>query len=175
MGFLFNVFRKKWVVKLIFCMEINMKGSCIFILWFLMGMVMNYQSSQNSKFAIQYFYNVFTMFKKRSWDEVDFFCLQINIKVSYKLISALWSSRFPARWYYHYWWAWSRIILSNTQSDKCVISLQYLKKEVRDRAHFVHTDQHQSFYKLTLLFLMEKSHTWPKYTKQEVGNIFAIS
>ena len=36
----------------------------------------------------------------------------------------------------------------STQSSKFVMSLQYLKKEVRDVVH-------QSFYKLALLFLME--------------------
>ena len=44
----------------------------------------------------------------------------------------------------------------STQSDKFVISLQYLKKkEVRKGVHFLHADEHQSFYKLGLLFLME--------------------
>ena len=36
-----------------------------------------------------------------------------------------------------------------------VISLQYLKKEVRNGGHFWHADKHQSFYKLVLSFLME--------------------
>ena len=43
----------------------------------------------------------------------------------------------------------------STQSNKFAISLQYLKKEVRKRVHFLHADEHQSFYKLGLLFLME--------------------
>ena len=43
----------------------------------------------------------------------------------------------------------------STQSNKFAIYLQYLKKEVRDRAHFLHADKHQSFCKLTLSFLME--------------------
>ena len=44
----------------------------------------------------------------------------------------------------------------STQSNKFVISLQYLqKKEVRKGVHFLHADEHQSFYKLGLLFLME--------------------
>ena len=38
------------------------------------------------------------------------FCLQINIKVFCKLISTLWASKFPTRWCYHYWWAWSSIL-----------------------------------------------------------------
>ena len=43
----------------------------------------------------------------------------------------------------------------NTQSNKFAISLQYLKKEIRDGVHFLHADKQQSFYKLALLFLME--------------------
>ena len=35
------------------------------------------------------------------------------------------------------------------------ISMQYLKKEVRERVHFLHADEHQSFYKLALSFLIE--------------------
>ena len=35
------------------------------------------------------------------------------------------------------------------------ISLQYLKKEDMKGVHFLHAAEHQSFYKLRLLFLME--------------------
>ena len=42
-----------------------------------------------------------------------------------------------------------------TQSNKLAISLQYLKKEVRNGGHFWHVDKRQSFYKLMLYFLME--------------------
>ena len=40
----------------------------------------------------------------------------------------------------------------STQSNKFAVSLQYLKKEVRDKTHFLHADKHQRFYKLALLF-----------------------
>ena len=43
----------------------------------------------------------------------------------------------------------------NTQSNKFAISLQYLKKEVRDGVHFLHADKHRGFYKLALSNLME--------------------
>ena len=42
-----------------------------------------------------------------------------------------------------------------TQGNKFAISLQYLKKEVRNRGHFWHVDKRQSFYKFLLTFLME--------------------
>ena len=79
--------------------------------------------------------------------------MQINIKVSSKLISTLWASKFPTRWYYHYWWAWSSIpkVLK-------VLSLQYLsnisKKEVWNGVDFLHADKNQTFCKFTILFLM---------------------
>ena len=42
-----------------------------------------------------------------------------------------------------------------TQSNKFAISLQYLKKEVRNGDHFWYADKLQSFYNLVLSFLME--------------------
>ena len=43
----------------------------------------------------------------------------------------------------------------STQSNKFAISLQYLKKEVRNGLHLWHADKRQSLFKLALLFLME--------------------
>ena len=43
----------------------------------------------------------------------------------------------------------------STQSNNFAISLQYLKKEVRNGVHLLHADKHQSFYKLRLSFLTE--------------------
>ena len=43
----------------------------------------------------------------------------------------------------------------SSQNNKFAISLQYLKKEVRDGVHLLHANKHQSFHKLTLTFLME--------------------
>ena len=58
----------------------------------LMGMVKHSQSSQNSKFAV----SLKKSLNKKVKDEIDF-CMQINIKVSYKLISASWVSKFPSK------------------------------------------------------------------------------
>ena len=81
----------------------------------LMEMVKYFRSSQNSKFAVSLQY-----LKKEVGMKLTF-CMQINIKVSYKLISTLWVSKFSTRWYYHYLWAWS-IILNIPK----VTSLQFL-------------------------------------------------
>ena len=48
-----------------------------------------------------------------------------------------------------------------TQSNKFAISLQYLKKEVRNGDHFWHADKLQSFSKLVLSFLMEVTRHVP--------------
>ena len=50
---------------------------------------------------------------------------------------------------------WMNNHSQSTQSNKFAISLQYLKKEIRDGVHFLHADKHQSFHKLALLLLME--------------------
>ena len=67
------------------------------------------------------------------------FCMQMNIKVSYKLIFNTLGIKFSYK-----------VTLSllmgmikhsqSTQSNKLAISLQYLKKEVRDEVHFLWTD-----------------------------------
>ena len=98
-------------MKLIFWMQISMEVSYKLILWFLMGMVKHSQIL--SLECLKYL-------KKEVRDEVGFFCMQINIKVSSKLISTLWASKFSTRWYYHYWWAWP-----STFKVLKVSSLQY--------------------------------------------------
>ena len=49
-------------------------------------------------------------------------------------------------------------MIKHSQSTQIIglqISLQYLKKEDMKGVHFLHAAEHQSFYKLGLLFLME--------------------
>ena len=124
-----SILRKKWVMKLIFCMQISMKVSYKLILWFLMGMVKHSQSSQNSKFAMSLQY-----LKKEVRDEVDFLhadkhqsFLQVDlntlgIKASYKVILSLLMGMMKHS--------------QSTRNNRLTISLQYLKKEVRNGIHF---------------------------------------
>ena len=77
--------------------------------------------------------------KHQSFLQVDFNTLVI--KVSYKMILSLLMGMIKHS--------------QSTQSNKFVISVQYPKKEVRNEIHFSQIHKHQSFYKLTLLFLME--------------------
>ena len=82
--FLSNILGKKWVIKVIFCMQISMKVSYRLIVWFLMGMVKHTQSSQNSKFAMSLQY-----LQKEVRYEVDFFAKR-------------WTSKFPTSWLQHF-------------------------------------------------------------------------
>ena len=75
----------------------------------------------------------------QSFQQVDFDTL--GIKVSYKVMLSLLMDMVKHS--------------QSTQSNKFAISVQYLKKEVRNGVHFLHADKNQSFYNLALSFLME--------------------
>ena len=83
------------------------------------------QSTQNNKFAY------LCIISAKMWGMKLNFCLQINTTFFYKLIVSTWMC--VAR---H---------AQNTQNSKFGMSLQYLKKEVRDEVDFLHGDKHQSF------------------------------
>ena len=95
------------------------------------------------------------------------FCMQINIKVSYKSVSTLLVSKFPTRWYYHNWCARPSIL-----KVLKVKRLQYLYSISKKKLgmEFIHCMQ----------INIEVSTSWqgvqscPKYPKQEVRNIFAV-
>ena len=132
--FLCNILRKKWEIKLIFCMQISIKVSYKLILWFLMGMVKHSQSSQNTKFTMSLQY-----LKKEVRDEVPFFYMQKSIKDFLKLILPF--SVCVAK---H-----AKII----QNNKFAISLQYLKEWVM-KLFFCMQITMKVSYKLILWFLM---------------------
>ena len=89
------------------------------------------------------------------------FCIQINTKVAYKLISTLWAPRnalgtkvgckvilsLLISMMKH-----SQVTQSNIFANLCNISKK-LGMEL-----FLHADEHQSFYKLALSFLMETAN-----------------
>ena len=56
------------------------------------------------------------------------FSMQINREVFYKLILSFWVCVVS--------------YAQNTQNNKFAISLQYLKKEVKDEVYFWHADKH---------------------------------
>ena len=94
--FLCNILRQKWVIKLIFCKQTNIKVdfdtldikvSCKVILSLLMGMIKHSQITQSNKFAI------YLQYLKKNLGMEVIFCMQINIKVS-------------TSWHYQFWWKW---------------------------------------------------------------------
>ena len=107
--YLCNISRKMWRMNLIFCLQINIKG--FFILLFL---ARHAQITQNNKFAISLQY-----LKK---EFIDFFCIQISIKVCYKLIVSFWWGMVKHSW--------------SSQNSKFAMSLQYLKEKLKMKLSF---------------------------------------
>ena len=92
--------------------------------------------------AVKYIFSGKRMkWSSSKWIKGNFISLYLFYKVSYKVVLSLLMG----------------IIKHSecTQSNMFAISLQYLKKDVRNGVHFLHTDEHQNFYKLALSFLME--------------------
>ena len=78
-----NIVRKKWMMKLIFCMRLNIEVFCKVILSFWVRVTRHAESTQ-SKFA--YLCNI----SIKAWEMKLIFCLQINLKVFHKMIVSLW-------------------------------------------------------------------------------------
>ena len=132
-SFSLQYLKKKWVMKLIFCMQISMKISYKLIQWFLMGTVNHSQSSKIVSLQFLYFIAEIELRdevdflhadKDRSFLQVDFNTL--SIKVSNKAILSLLMGMIKHS--------------QSTQSKKLAMSLQHLKKECRDGVHFLHAD-----------------------------------
>ena len=78
-----------------------------------------------------------------------------------------------------------RMVKHSQSSQNCSfeISLQYLKKEVRDEVDFLHADKHQSFLQfdpntlgLKVSYIIDgHDQAFSKYSKYQVCNIFKIS
>ena len=125
--FLRNILRKKLVMKFIFACRYACKFPTNWYYDF------NWGSSSILKVpkmaSLQCLHNISE--KKLEMKLIS--CMQINIKVSYKLISALWASRFSRRWYCHYWLARSSIL-----KKLKVTSLQYLYKISKNKLDGLH-------------------------------------
>ena len=79
-----NISRKKWMMKFIFGMQMNIEVFYKLILSFWVCAIRHAQSTQNKKFA--YLCNI----SRKVWGWVKLiFSLQINTKVFYKLIVSL--------------------------------------------------------------------------------------
>ena len=130
---------------LFFCMQKGMKIFYKSILWFWLGWS---GIPKVPKIAsLHYLYNISN--KKLILMKL-IFCMQIDIKVDYNTLGIKISCK---------------VILSllmdmikhslSSQSNTFEISLQNLRKEVRDKVHFLHADKHETFCKMAFSFLME--------------------
>ena len=138
-------------MKLIFCLQINVKCLPKSILLFQVCVTRHAQITQNSKIKI--LHNIFTISKKKVRDKVHFLhvdkhqsSLQVDfntldIKFSYMVILSLLLGIINYSQY--------------TQNNKFPTFLQYLTKEVRNGVYYLHAHKHQSIYKLGLLFFMK--------------------
>ena len=102
------------MMKLIFCMQINIKIFYQLTLSFVCGCL---GMSEVPKISL----HIFAVSLGTHGDAVDFF-LEINTKLFYNLIVKLWLC--IARY------------VQITQNSKFVISLQYLKENVQDKVDF---------------------------------------
>ena len=125
------------VMMLIFCMQITMKSCYKLILgiWLGWSSILKVPKIASSQCPYK--------FSKKKLDLKLIFCMQTNIKVSYKLISV----------FVHQSFLQGDTIITDghdhkhsqsASSNKVAISLQYLKKEVRNEVHLFHADKHQS-------------------------------
>ena len=128
-AYLCNISKKAWVMKLIFCLQINTKIFYKLIVLLRVCVARHAQSTQNNTFTISLQY-----LKENVKDEVDF-CLLIVVK------------GFSKCKYHQMCVAMGAQI---TQNKKFTISLQYLKKEANDEVDFLHAGKLKRCYKLIL-------------------------
>ena len=102
------------------------------------------QGTQSKKFA--YLCNI----SKKAWGLKLIFCLQINTKVFYKMIVSL--------------WVCVTRHAQSIQNKNFAISLQYLKKNVKDEVIFLPADKRQKFLQI-----------FARYVQITQNNKFAIS
>ena len=130
-----NILRKKWMMKFIFCMQINIEVFYKLIISILVGVIRHNQSTQNNFTCLC---NISMHAYFQAWRMRLIFCLQINAKVYYKMIVSLWV--FVAR---H---------VQSTENNKFKISLQYLKENVKDELDFFLLINFEGFFKVILPF-----------------------
>ena len=92
------------MIQLVFCIQISVKVCYKVMLWFWWGLWSIPKVPLNSKTAMSLQY-----LKKEVRNEVDFSHADKHrrfLKVDFNTLA----SKFPTKWCYHYWWAWSSIL-----------------------------------------------------------------
>ena len=146
-------------MKLIFCMQINIKLSYRLILLILMGMARHAQITRKSKFA-----KSFLTSQKKKWGMKSSFCADqqsflkidaiifdghlpgmtkvLKITCMHNLCNILWSLYFEC-WQTKFFTSYAIIFYGVSLAcpnypGKCVRSLGHLKKEVRNDVYIIH-------------------------------------
>ena len=127
-----NISRKKWMMKFVFGMQINIKVFYKFILSFWLCVARHAQSAQHK-------YACLCNISRKTWGMNLIFCLWINTKVFCKFIVSLWLC-----------------VPRYAQSNQCnefPISLQHLKENIKDEVYFFCLQINmKGFFKLILSF-----------------------
>ena len=139
-----NIVRMRWMMKFIFCMQINIEVFCKVILSFWVSVTRHLQSTQNK---VAYLCNIFI----KACGMKLIFCLQINPKVFYKMIVSLWMCV-------------SRQVQS-TKNNQFTSFLQYLKENMKDEVDLLPTDKCWSFFQIDTIILGFCEQTCPNYLK----------
>ena len=63
----------------------------------------------------------------------------------------------------------------SSQNSKFTMSLQYFKREVRDKVDFLYADKHQSFLQGDTIITDGHDQAFSKYSNNRFANIFTIS
>ena len=136
-----NILRKKWMIKLVFCLLINIKVFYKLILSF--WMILSHAQSTQNKFAYLCNISIKVLGMKL------IFCLQINTKIFYKMIVSLWVC--VAR---H---------AQSAENSKFTISLQYLKENVNDEDDVLPADKCRRFLQSDAVILSVSGQTCPNF------------
>ena len=123
-----NISRKTWMMKLIFCLQVNFKGYYHFSNWYYHFRCEWRGMPKLPKItSFVFLCNIL----KNKWVMKLIYCMGISMKVSYKLI--LWFS-----------WGWPRIPkIPKIASSQCFYNIS--KKVDRDEVDILHADKHQHF------------------------------
>ena len=139
-----NMVRKKWMMKFISCMLINIKVFCKMILSFWVSVTRHAQSTQN-KFACLCNISI------KAWGMKLIFRLEIYTNAFYKMIISLWVC-----------------VARQTQSTKknqFTIFLQYLKENMKNEVDFLPADKFWNFFQIDTIILSVCGQTCPNYLK----------
>ena len=134
---------RKWMMKFILCMPINMEVFCKVILSFWVSVTRNAQSTQ--KFVCLWNISI------NAWGMKFIFYLQINTIFAFRVIASL-SVRIARQ-------------VQSTKNNQFTISLQSLKEKMKDKVDFFPADKCWRFLQIDSIILGVYDQACPNYLK----------